>query len=43
MLHSVGKKKGGLAEMLMGPEKAVNLDSLNSLEKKKLGKRVIEV
>ena len=43
MLHSAGKEKGGLAEMLMGPEKAVSLDSLKSLARKKLGKGVIEV
>ena len=40
MLHSAGKEKGGLAEMLMGPEKAVSLNSLSSLERKKLGKRI---
>ena len=40
MLHSTGKEKGGLARMLMGPEKAV---SLNGLEGKKLGKGVVEV
>lgn len=25
MVHSAGKEKGGLAKMLMGPEKAVTL------------------
>ena len=34
------EEKGGLAKMLMGPEKAVSLDSL---ERKKLGKGVVEV
>ena len=40
MLHTAGNEKGGLAKMLMGPEKAV---SLNSLERKKLGKGVVKV
>ena len=37
MLHSTGKEKGGLAKMLMGPEKAVSLDSL---ERKSWGKEM---
>ena len=40
MLHSTAKEKGGLAKMLMGPEKAVSLDSL---ERKKLGKGIVKV
>ena len=40
IIHTAGKEKGGLAKMLMGPEKAVSLDSL---ERKKLGKGAVEV
>ena len=40
MLHTAGKEEGGLAKMLMGPEKAV---SLNSLQWKKLGKGIVAI